>query len=88
MDNVHIEYGHSSKYRVPVVVLIISGECAHSTYSEWFLFFGWYSNMCNIWFASRLAAFLESSKMPVADCIRGETVIVVRGDDLLSRLHA
>ena len=35
-----------------------------------------------------IATFLESSNMPTADSIRGETVIVMKGDDLLSRFHA
>ena len=35
-----------------------------------------------------VAAFLESSNMPTANRIRSQTVIIVKGDDLLSRLHA
>ena len=35
-----------------------------------------------------VATFLELSNMPTADWIRGETVNVVKVDDLLSRLHA
>ena len=35
-----------------------------------------------------VAAFLVSSNMPTADLIRGETIIVARGDDPLSRLHS
>ena len=34
-----------------------------------------------------VAAILESSNIPTADRIRGETVIVVKDDDPLSRLH-
>ena len=34
------------------------------------------------------AAFLESSNMPTADWIRDETLIVMMGDDPLSRLHS
>ena len=34
-----------------------------------------------------VVAFLESSYIPTADRISGEKVIVVKGDDLLSRLH-
>ena len=35
-----------------------------------------------------VVAFLESSKMPTADWRRGETAIIVKGDDTLSRFHA
>ena len=35
-----------------------------------------------------VAVFLESSKMPTADRIRGETVSTVKDNDPLSRLHA
>ena len=35
-----------------------------------------------------IGALLESSNMPTADWIRNETVIVVKGDDPLSRHHA
>ena len=35
-----------------------------------------------------IAVFLESSKMFTANWIRGETVIIVKGDDQLSRLDA
>ena len=35
-----------------------------------------------------VAAFLESSSMLTANRKRAETVIFVKGDDLLSRLHA
>ena len=35
----------------------------------------------------KAVVFLKSSNMPTANKIRGETVIVVKGDDLLSRLH-
>ena len=35
-----------------------------------------------------VAAFLDSLNMPIADRIRGESLIVVKDDDLLSRLHA
>ena len=34
-----------------------------------------------------VAAFLLSSNMPIVDWIRGETIIVVKGDKLLSRLR-
>ena len=34
------------------------------------------------------AVFLESSNMPTAVLIRGETVIVVKGNDPVSKLHA
>ena len=34
-----------------------------------------------------VVTFLESSNMLTADQIRGETAIVVKGDDLISRLH-
>ena len=45
-------YRLSSKYRVPVLVLIISDEYVHSMCSEQFLSFQGGSNTCNIWFAS------------------------------------
>ena len=35
-----------------------------------------------------VTVFLESSNMSTADLIRGETVIVMKGDDLVSRFHA
>ena len=43
------------------------------------------SNICNIWFA-RSYNVSESSKMPTGD-IRVEIVIIVKGDDPLSRLY-
>ena len=60
----YLMYIHSSKYWVPVLALIISGECAHSTCSEQFLSFQDSSNTCNVWFAGSCSI---SDNMSTAD---------------------
>ena len=79
-------YRHNSKYRAPPLMFIISGEYVHSMCSGQFLSFRTVVT-CVTFSLLAVIGFLLSRKMPKADLITGETIIVVKSDNLLFRLH-
>ena len=70
-----------------MLTLIIIGECVPTCAQNSFYHFRKVVT-CATFGLLAVAAYLKSSNMPTADFISGETVIVIKGDDPLSRFCA